>query len=146
MNLEALGGKGMAGELAPGCMRKQISVAVASPWPWHRFLGGAVMSEKRTGYYPALGALINSYIDNENSFEVLENYIISAANTVDADAELLKVILHVLNHFDLDKEIMASDPRYAEWALNSLRELADGLESGSPECIWQKAKRCLGAK
>jgi hypothetical protein len=104
------------------------------------------MGEKRAGYDPVLGALIKSYIDNENPFEVLEQYIISAANTSGADAELLEAILHVLNHFDLDKEIMASDPRYAEWAVNSLRELADALEEGSHEYVWQKAKRCLGAK
>lgn len=98
------------------------------------------------GIDPALGQLIEAYINDESLFDAVESHLAQASTRQPDQRALWDLIYHAINHFDVDASIRASDMDYSELAVNRLRAIAKALMSGSTSDVELATRRYLGAR
>ncbi len=93
----------------------------------------------------ALGATLRKYIDGKVSFSEVETAIADGIRASPNQQDSFTQLYHVVNHYEIDADLMTEDPRYKSVMAGKLRKIADSLASGrmdelsrSLEAFWMR--------
>lgn len=81
-------------------------------------------------FWKSLGNQLVEYLNEQTPFHSIEAQMSGAPELDATEAELLKRIYHILNHYEIDADIRDRDKAYRERTTEQIKDLSRALTCG----------------